>query len=150
MTEAEMRRIVSETFVAGWTAGAPDIPFALENEALPSADKFALLTITLTTAQQTTQGGQGTRRERSGGWVNVKIWTPANTGMVAPAAGDADGQRATDLAEIARGVFRLKTLPGQPGDEGITLQSPVTQTIGTDGRWFMQLVRTPFWYAATV
>jgi hypothetical protein len=45
----------------------------------------------------------------------------------------------------------MKDLPSPvAGQEPLRTQSPVTLTIGTDGRWFLQLVRTPFWYVETV
>jgi hypothetical protein len=151
VTEAQARELISATFVTGWTAAHPTIPFALENEVRPDADAFAQLTIQLTVAGQMTQGAAGTRRERHNGWINVKLWTLANIGTASPATADGRGPRATDLTETVRSVFRMRELASPvAGDEPITTGSPVPQPIGTDARWYMCLVRTPFWYVQTV
>ena len=138
MTEAQAIELISATFVAGWTSRRPDVPFALENDALPSADIFVALVVTMTTSRETTQGRSRTKRVQRNGWIQVKTWQPANTGRAGAAA----------LAGQVRGILESVSLPSPlPGDEALTTQAGTTLTIGTDGRWFMQLVRIPFWYA---
>jgi hypothetical protein len=35
------------------------------------------------------------------------------------------------------------------GDESLTTEAGTPLPIGTDGRWYMVLVRIPFWYVET-
>jgi hypothetical protein len=153
VTEAQARELISATFAAAWPTVSGDAPFALDNEVLPSSDTFALCTVMLTTSGTTTQGAPRTRRERTTGWIQVKLWTPAGVGVTRSQDDIAAGvtPRATELAEAVKAIFRLKDLPAPvAGQEPLRTGSPVTLTIGTDGRWFLQLVRTPFWYVETV
>jgi hypothetical protein len=153
VTEAQGRELIAATFAAAWPAASEGVPFALDNEALPCADTFASCTVTLTTSGTTTQGARGTRRERTSGWIQVKIWTPAGVGVNRSPDDIAVGEapRAAELAEAVKAIFRMKDLPSPvAAQEPLRTGSPVTLTIGTDGRWFLQLVRTPFWYVETV
>ena len=141
MTEAQAIELISAIFAAAWPAEAPGVPLALENEALPSADRFAMLVVTLTTSQQTTQGARRSRRVQRNGWIQVKTWSPANEGRAG----------AAELADAVRRIFELVDLPSPiAGDEPVRTFAGVTQTIGTDGRWYTQVVRVPFWYVETV
>ena len=141
MTEAQAIELISATFAAAWPVAAPDVLLVLENEAVPSADRFVMLVVTMTTSRQTTQGPKRTRRVQRNGWIQGKTWSPANEGRAGAAA----------LADAVRRVFEQVDLPSPvPGDEPVTTFAGVTQTIGTDGRWYLQLVRIPFWYVETV
>jgi hypothetical protein len=133
MTEAEAKRVIEDAFIAGWRDAAPDVPFSIENEGAPSGDVFALLTITMTTGQQLTMGEPGAREVSRNGWIVVKLWGPINEGTT----------RLDALSEVVRGIFEMKFLTG-PGIEAIDTDVTSTQPGGTDGRWFMQLARTPF------
>lgn len=142
MTESQMRELVASTFTAAWTAAQPDVPLALDNEALPTADTFISLTITPTTGAQVTHGRTGTRRFRRNGWLQVKLWGPANQG----AAG------LTALADAAQGILEAVSLPSPvAGDDPVTTLAANAGPGGasTDGRWWMQVVRVPFWYRET-
>ncbi|HEU4727686.1 MAG TPA: hypothetical protein VFT22_07350 [Kofleriaceae bacterium] len=136
-----MRELVSSTFLTAWTAQAPTVPLVLENEVLPSSDRFALLTIVPTTSEQTTQGRVGTRRVRRNGWIQVKLWTPANGGS----------RELAQLGGIAGAILELSSFPSPvAGDEPVTTLAAQSGAGGTDGRWYMGLVRVPFWYAEQV
>jgi len=149
VTEAQMRELVSATFATGWRAARPDVGFALDNETaeLPpvGADSFALLTIMLTGARQMTTGGRGIRRVQRAGWLQVKLWTPANTG----AAG------AAGLAGTVLNLLEMVDMPSPiTGDEPVNTQAEMASpgrhaAGGEDGRWYMTLVRIPFTYAET-
>lgn len=132
-----MREAVSAVFVAGWTA----TPFALDNEAVPmSATSFATLTITPTTSSQMTQGAPRSRRVRRNGWITVKLWVPADTG----AAG------MSVLKDAARELLEAIAIPSPlASDEQITTMAGSDTPVGVDGRWYMGLVRMPFWYSET-
>jgi hypothetical protein len=55
------------------------------------------------------------------------------------------------MAQVAAGIFGETTIPAASGGgEPVTTLSPVTQTIGVDGRWYMAMVRTQFWFTQTV
>lgn len=126
---------IATAFVTGWSAAAPDVPFALRNEALPSSDTFALLTVTMTTGGQLTSGGVGERFVGRNGWIVVKLWTPTNQGTA----------RMDALIELVKGVFEMKNIPGPvASDEAIDTGVTTPQDGGEDGRWFMMLARTPF------
>jgi hypothetical protein len=143
VTEAQAIELISRTFVAGWKAARPDVPFAIENEPgeLPSAGavNFAYLTVVPTTNESLTSGEAGTRLVGRNGWIQVKLWVPA---------GDRTAG-AYALAEVVRRIFELRNLIGPGGGESLDTRASSTQPIGTDGRWFMLLVRTPFTYFET-
>ena len=145
MTETQMRELVSATFVAGWGAAQPLVPFALEDEALPSTDEFAVLTIVPTTGMQMTQGRAGTRRVMRRLWIQIKLWSPAGNGAA----------RITELGDAAQNIFELQSLPSPiPGDDPLTIQAATGikragSADATDGRWTMLLVRLPAWYSET-
>lgn len=136
MTEAQAIELISATFATGWGAAQPDVPFVLENDPLPSGDAFVQLTTTFTTSQDTTQGPIGTKRVQCNGWIVVKMWTPAGTGRAL----------AAQLATAVRAVFLAPMLSPVPNDEAINAQPGATVTIGTDGRWFMQMIRLPIYF----
>lgn len=139
-----MRELVSATFLEAWRATQPDVDVALENEgrALPpvGSGSLVLLTIDVTTATQRTQGGRGIRRVQRGGAIQLKFWTPANAGS-GPAA---------QLGDAARTILELVTLPSPvPGDEALVTQGAMPSRGAEDGRWYMTLLRIPFWYVET-
>lgn len=138
MTEAQAIELISSTFAAGWLVLQPDVPYVLENDPLPvddTAGAFVQLTVTLTTSNDTTQGPS--KRVQRNGWIVVKTWTPAGAGR----------QLAAQLADSIREVFELAPLPSPvDGDEPVNTQPGSTQTIGTDGRFFMQMRRIPVWF----
>lgn len=132
-----MREVVSAAFKTAWEAAQPSVPLVLENEALPSSDTFVLMTIAMTSAAQTTHGRVGTRRVRRDGWIQVKLWSPANAG----AAGMAG------LCDTVRGILEMVSLPSPvAGDDPVTTLAANMGPSGADGRWYMQLVRVPFWF----
>lgn len=135
-----MRELVSATFAAGWPAAAPGVPLLLEDEAAPSGDSFAALTITSTTGTQMTHGRIGNRKVRRQGWIQVKLWGPADEG----AAGIAG------LSAAVLQLLEMVSLPSVvPGDDPVTTLAAQAGPSGTDGRWFMGLVRIPLWYVQT-
>lgn len=137
-----MREVVSAAFVDGWTAAAPGVPYALENEvlALPESGNYATLTVTTTTSAQLTTGGPGTRKVQRNGWLVVKLWEAANTG----------GLGLSVLIDKVRSVFEMKNFASPvSGDQSLTTFATNGEPGGTDGRWAMALARTPFWYTET-
>lgn len=142
MTEPVMRELVASTFLAAWTTAQPDIPVVLDNEAMPTADTFVSLTITPTTSRQATHGRIGNRKVRRDGWLQVKLFGPTNEG----AAG------LTALADVAQGILEMVSLPSPvPGDDPVTTLASNAGAGGadTDGRWFMQVLRIPYWFIET-
>lgn len=141
MTEAQMREAVKQAFVQPWADATNDVPLACDNEAMPSADVWAALTITTTTSQQATVGEPGSRLLDQRGWIVVKIAVPVNTGTTL----------LDSLCEIAKGLTRTRLIPSPvPGDEPIDTFASSTQPGGISNRWFQQLVRTPFRWFETV
>lgn len=142
MTEAQALELISSTFLTAWTEAQPLVPVVLENEALPSVDEFAMLTTAMLGAQQRTHGKRGNRRVKREGWILVKLWSPANAGM----------QRPAQLADSVRQILEMVSMPSPiSGDDPITTQAEVWSRRGSsgegpDGRWYMSLVRIPFWF----
>lgn len=135
MTELDALELISSTFVTAWTTAQPTVPFALRNEALPTADSFVLCTAMITSGKMTTQGPRGTRRIERNGWVQIKTWVLAGGGA-APSA---------RLADAARQIFEGADLPPPTqNDETINFGAALTTDPVTDGRWEMQVVRVPF------
>jgi len=139
VTEAQAIELISATFAAQWPTLSGQVPFALENRSRPSADTFAALTTVTSTSDQRTMGGVGTRFVERQGWVVVKLWGPAGAGRLGLAT----------LTEAVRGIFEMKALPAVDGGEPLSTYATATMAIGTDGRWFMQLARTPFSFFET-
>ena len=139
MTEVQMRELVSAAFAAAWPAASGGVPFALENEALPSSNTFVQLTITPTTSAQATHGKRGNRKVTRRGWIQVKMWGPANAGSAGLAG----------LGDIAQSILEMTSFPSPvPGDDPVTtLASDGARRLGgsdEDGRWYMGVVRVPF------
>jgi hypothetical protein len=115
-----------------------------------TSDAYAFLTVTPTTSQQMTQGRKDTRRVRRNGWITVKLCTPPNIGTGRPLVPDDRGPRDAELADTAVAILEMVDMPSPaPGDEPVTTLAANRQPIGTDGRWYMSLVRVPFWYVET-
>lgn len=138
MTEAQAVELIAETWLAQWPAASGNVPFAFDGEAFTPpepGDTFAHLSVLSTEAGggQLTSGEVGTRLVGRGGWIVVKLWWPADRGVA--------GLRT--LVEAVRTVFEMRTLSSGSGD-GVDTQASVPQSGGTDGRWIMMLVRTPF------
>lgn len=136
MTEAQATELITATFVAQWPTLAPFVPYVLENRKLLSVDTFVHMSVQSTEAGggQLTSGEPGTRLVGRGGWIVVKIWTPAGAGVFA----------ARQLVETVRSVFEMKNLVLSGDAESVDTQATVPTVIGTDGRWYMMLARTPF------
>ncbi len=86
------------------------------------------------------QGRIGTRRVRRDGWITVKLWVPADTGTHGPAGLDDDVRRILEMVRLPSPIG---------GDEALTTFAANMLPVGVDGRWYMSLVRVPFWYAET-
>lgn len=134
-----MREAVTAAFITGWGATSP---LAIDNEPedMPSSGNFAALTITTTTSQQRTQGAPGTRRVKRNAWATVKLWVPA-------------GERTAGMAvlvQLVRSLLEMVDIASPiAGEEAITTLAASGLPVGTDGRWYIELVRVPFWYAET-
>lgn len=131
-----MRELISSTFAAAWATAQPTVPLILENEAIPTGDTQALLTIVPTTSRQVTQGRTGARRVQRQGWIQVKLWTLANAGTATMAG----------LADAVGDVIEMIEIPDPTGGEPIVTQAAAPGPSGnsSDGRWFMGTVRVPF------
>ena len=139
-----MRELVSATFKAAWETAQPGVPLILENEAAPSGDEQVLLTIQPTMSQQATQGRAGTRKTRRNGWIQVKLWSPANAGTAT----------ATARGDAVRRILEMVSLPSPiPGDDPVTTMAesagPRGHSSGDGSRWYMSLIRIPYWYFET-
>jgi len=136
-----MREAIKEAFVPAWNAATSDVPLALDNETMPTVDVWAALTITTTTSDQVTAGEPGNRLVARRGWAVVKIGVLVNTG-------DA---LLNQLCQAVRDILEMKLIPSPiAGDEPIDTFAASTQSGGVDGRWYFQLVRTPFRWFETV
>jgi hypothetical protein len=156
VTEAQALEAVDELFAANWPtlsaaiAANPalpsaytstGVPYALDNEGIAVTDYFALCTLVHTTRQQITVGQTGTRRTESRGYIMVKLWSPADTGRMNQAL----------LAGCARSIFDgVNVSSPVPGDEPMVVNAGATAELGSDGRWFMQVIKFPFRYYAIV
>lgn len=141
MTEAQANEVITAAFVTGWPAASGNVPFVTDNFAitLPASGFFAALTITPTTTAQLTSGEADTRLVDRSGWITVKLWGPAGAGT---AGTDA-------LVEAVRGLFEMKNLARVGDSETIDTGTTTKTPIGTDGRWYMVLARTPFTFYET-
>lgn len=143
MTEPQMRELIMSTFAAAWATQAPTVPLALENEALPTSAQFALLTIVPTVSQQITMNRPGARRVKRSGWIQVKLWSPVDTGSASLSA----------LGDVAQGILELKSFPSPvPGDDPVTTLAAQAGAGGaaTDGRFYMAVVRVQYWFTERV
>ena len=145
MNEAQAIELISAAFAAQWPAASGHVPFVLENRTLNrvtppvGADTFAFLTTQHTLSEQRTSGDPGTRYVERAGWIVVKLWGPAGAGRAGTAA----------LAGAVRAIFEMARLDPPDGSESLDTLASLTTEIGTDGRWYMTMVRTPFSYFET-
>ena len=138
MTEAQAIELIDAQMVAQWPTVSGGLPLALENEALPTADSFAMLTIKHTVADPYTAGPAGSRRVERRGWIFVKLWGPA----------DAGRKGISTLADGVRSIFegqQLSTGSGEP----VTISTGLTQEVGVDGRYYMVVVSFALRYYGT-
>ncbi len=132
-----MRELVIGTFDAAWRIAQPSVPAIYENEVIPDGPTQVMLTIVLTTEQQTTQGAAGTRRFVQQGWLQVKTWSPVNAGTAGAAA----------MCDSIRKILRGVSMPSPVvGDEPLTTLAPSAGPSGSDGSHWMTLTRVPFSY----
>lgn len=143
MTEPDAFEAMFSAFTAGWPVAAPGVSFAIQNEpgALPdvppgaadsSSASFALMQIQATTSQQMTSGGPGEREIARNGWVIVKLWVPAGEST----------EGMSDLVEAVRSILEFKELGAGP--ERVSVFDSTPNLTATDGRWFSQLVVSPY------
>lgn len=134
MTEAQAIRLISNTFRDAWPAASGNLPLALDNEAMPSADSYATLSVKHTTSQQMTMGPVGSRRFRRDGHIYVKLWGPVDAGRAGLSA----------LVGAVRIILEAVSLV--VGSDALTTQAAYTRELGADGKWWMCVVQIPFWY----
>lgn len=143
MTEPQMRELVMGTFAAAWSVQAPSVPLVLENEAFPSGfTSLCMLTVTPTVSTQMTMGRAPFRRIRRQGWIQAKLWAPPDVGSRDLAA----------LGDIVQDILEFRSLPSPlPEDDPITILGAQAGASGasTDGKFYLALVRLPFWYTET-
>ncbi len=138
MTEAQAIEAISELVATQWAAVSSGLPIALENEALPTVDSFAALTVRHATSQQITQGATNRRFVRTG-FIFVKLWGPADAGRLG----------LSTLADGVRAFLESTSIAVAGQAEPITTLGALTQEAGVDGRWFMLVVQAPFRYYQT-
>lgn len=142
MTESQAVEAISEAFATGWTAAQPTIPFALDNEAMPSADSFATLSIRHGVSQQITQGPPGQRRWKRSLTVYVRLFVPADQGRAGVSA----------LVGTVRTLLEGVDLAGtsNPNGEPVTMMATADREMGpVDSRWFAVACVTSGYYYET-
>lgn len=141
MTEDQVCELLAATWVTSWPTVSQFVPFALQNEAfaLPTTGDFATFGLRMTASRQGTSGEVGTRAVNRDGWILVKLWTPTNTGTA----------RINALKGFVRSVFELKSL-GPSTDDPVTIYAGTPTIVGTDGRWYMELMQLPFTWIETL
>lgn len=149
MTEAQAVELIEAAFNAGWPTAAPGVAYSLNNEAAATGDAFALLTTLVTSSAQRTHGRIGNRKVKRDGWIQVKLWSPAGIGMRRTPSEISAGvpMRGAELADAVRALLEMIALPSPiAGDDPVTTMAAMAGPVGEDGRWFLQLIRVPFWF----
>jgi hypothetical protein len=133
MTEAQAIELLDATFATAWPGASGSLPLALENEALPQAPSFGMMTIKHTTSQLRLIGM--IRKYERRGWIFVKLWGQQ----------DAGRKPLSLLADAVRGIFEGEQLGSSPSDQ-LTIDAGLTQELGVDDAYFMMVVQFPFRY----
>lgn len=148
MTEPQACEAITKAFVT-WAAAqsSPGLSYAVENElgALPTippatSSRFALLTITPTTSDQLTSGEVGARFVGRNGWIQIKLWVPSGERTAGIGALESSARTAMEMQNIIGPVAT---------DETIDTRAGYVQTVGNDGRWYMQVLRIPYTFFET-
>ena len=142
MTESQAVEAISEAFAAGWTAAQPSIPYALDNEAMPSADSFVSFSIRHGASTQITQGPPGQRRWKRTLTIYTRIFVPVDQGRAAASA----------LVGVVRTLLEGVSLGGtsSSGGEPVTMLATADREMGpVDSRWFAIACVTSGYYFET-
>jgi hypothetical protein len=132
MTEAQVIEAISARWMnpsTGWPSLQPSVPAVLENVGAQSADKWARLTIRMTTSRQYSMGPAPNRRFERRGRIMIQLFGPTGVGRA-----DLAG-----LVETVRTLFEAQTLGAD-----LVAYAASTQDVTTDDRWFQVNVTIPF------
>jgi len=147
MTPAEAHKAIYALWITTWhtlaggSQAAPTVPYAIDNRKLrqPTTGTFATVSITNLDADQVTMGPEGRRRFERPGWIDVRLYGPAD-----------QGRGALDtLAQYVKEIFEATRIGNSPTDHGITTYSTSVNEIRNDREFpdlWCLLVRTPFEY----
>jgi hypothetical protein len=131
MTEAQVLEAISDRWMnpaTGWPSLQPAVPAVLENIKADSADRWARMTIRMTTSRQHTLGPAPNRRFERRGYIMVQLFGPVGVGR-----SDLAG-----LVETVRTLFEAQTL-----GTDLTTYAASTQDVTTDKKWFQVNVSIP-------
>lgn len=130
MTEAQAVEAVFERWTTQWAILHPaDVPYTLDNEAFTAPDKWARVSMVISTRNQVSLGPPGTRRFETRGNIAVQLFGAVDSGAHELAA----------LCDDVRTVFEGQLIAVTSSDN-VNCYAGTTRPVATDGRWFMRLV----------
>lgn len=135
-SEAWARELVSQQWLTAWPL-VTDVVGILEREpsSLPPTGAYSACSFRFVDERQMTQGARP--RFECRGVVEVRIWTPDGNG----------GMQASQLADLARGVFTRKQLSSADTVEALMTFGSETPTQTLIGKWHQQMLAFPCrWY----
>lgn len=139
MTEADAIEAISQRWASAWPGLQPTIPFTLENESFDAVDKWARVTVRMTSSRQHTIGPAPNRRFERRGNIFVQLF----------GALDAGRRPLAQLASDVRTIFEAQSIAGVSGGEPIITYAANTQDVTTDLRWFIVVMIIPFVFYET-
>ena len=139
MTEAQAIETLAARWKASWEALQPTVPYALGNEAQPTAGVVTFANMMLSgpiATRQLTQGPIGSRKFERRGAVAVKLFGSVDVG---------DSTLALLVGDVKT------TLESQPlGNAGDLLYtSSCATTAAKQGSWYTRMVTIPFTFYET-
>jgi hypothetical protein len=132
MTEAQALEAISARWAdptTGWPSLQPAVPFTFENIKYEAADRWARVTVRMTSSRQRSMGPAPFRRFERRGQIFVQLFGAVGVGR-AELAG---------LVETVRTLYEAQTL-----GTDLTTYAANTQDVATEKKWFMVVVTIPF------
>lgn len=138
-TLIEAKQILLSTFTTDFAALQPTVPIFItgEKQKAPPKAPFVRITVVHATRSQTSLGGVGRRKFRSGGFVGVQVFAPL----------DAGSSLADNLAIDAQSVLEGKTLTS--GGATVHTNSAPINEIGETPDGYQSNVSAAFYYHET-
>lgn len=136
MTEAEAVEAICARWVAAWASLQPTVPYALPNEALPTAGLATFVNVTFgaIASKQISQGAIGSRMFERRGVVNVKLFGAVDAGEAPLATLMGSVRDALESREVGAGDL------GSVQTFAVSTPTPPTRAQG----WYTKTAAVPF------
>lgn len=134
VSQAEARRALADTFLAGWGTRTPALGLGNETLTSPGTGDYVKLVMQHTGANQSSLAPVGNRKFERRGQVVLQIYTDANAGE----------RGADDHVDFAKTILEAVTIGT---DLHLFAATPIE--LGSDGHVYQTNLQIPFMYEET-